>query len=395
MDYLENGIQKLDTENEKQLWEQSLRLLWRDCFGDPQRYEDFYFETVYKRNQVLLCFQKGQDENGELQKDNSSCPIGMLHLNPYMCMVEGSLFPLWYVVGVATRPDRRRQGIMRQLLCTALKEMYDKENPFLYLMPANTAYYEPFDFIQIQKKEEVFFSTGHPLLPSSVVYIPYQELKYYFAEDMDCLLAYVNRWFLANYSGYIFHDSQYFDLLVKEKACEGGEVVFCFHEAVGLENLFGFFAYGKDEEQIFVEQALFVRTGEWNGTGKEDSYKRLEPEKTKEVLSDYFQKQQQKENRSIVYTSSYPYMVRVVHVESFLKLFAGCFREYGELGIRLRIEDGICSANNGIYQFHIEDTKVKVTRHRQLDVDYDRNMTVRDLAEYVFEKKQMFFAEIV
>ena len=71
------------------------RKLWRQCFHDPQYYEDFYFETVWPKNHVYLSEEKG-----------------MLHLNPYPNYIHGKTYELHYIVGVATDERYRRQGVM-------------------------------------------------------------------------------------------------------------------------------------------------------------------------------------------------------------------------------------------------------------------------------------------
>ena len=35
--------------------EQQIRAMWRRNFHDPEAYEDFYFEEIYRKNEVLVC----------------------------------------------------------------------------------------------------------------------------------------------------------------------------------------------------------------------------------------------------------------------------------------------------------------------------------------------------
>ena len=96
------------------------RKLWRQCFHDPQYYEDFYFETVWPKNHVYLSEEKG-----------------MLHLNPYPNYIHGKTYELHYIVGVATDERYRRQGVMTTLMAQALSDMWDAREPITYLMPAD------------------------------------------------------------------------------------------------------------------------------------------------------------------------------------------------------------------------------------------------------------------
>ena len=52
------------------------------------------------------------------------------------------------------RDRYRRQGIMAAMLTKCLNDMHQKRQPFTYLMPANKAYYEPFQFTFVMDWEE-------------------------------------------------------------------------------------------------------------------------------------------------------------------------------------------------------------------------------------------------
>jgi predicted acetyltransferase len=81
----------------------------------------------------------------------------MLHLNPYKLSVNGTETDAYYYVAVATKTECRHQGMMRKLLKKSLNDIYEEGHPFTYLMPANRAIYEPFDFriVYQQKKVEL------------------------------------------------------------------------------------------------------------------------------------------------------------------------------------------------------------------------------------------------
>ena len=81
----------------------------------------------------------------------------MLHLNPYRLSVNGVPEDAYYYVAVATKAECRHQGMMRKLLVKSLNDIHKEGHPFTYLMPANRAIYEPFDFriVYQQKKVEL------------------------------------------------------------------------------------------------------------------------------------------------------------------------------------------------------------------------------------------------
>lgn len=119
--------------------------LYREAFPeDKDAFVEYYYSYVTKNNQILVM---------ERGKEIAS----MLHLNPYRMSVNGTAVDAYYYVAVATKADCRHQGMMRKLLYKSLNEIHEEGHPFTYLMPANRAIYEPFDFriVYQQKKVEL------------------------------------------------------------------------------------------------------------------------------------------------------------------------------------------------------------------------------------------------
>lgn len=119
--------------------------LYREAFPeDKDAFVKYYYSYVTKDNKILVL---------EQGKEISS----MLHLNPYTLSVNGTKVQAYYYVAVATKADCRHQGMMRKLLYRSLNDIYREGHPFTYLMPANRAIYEPFDFriVYQQKKVEL------------------------------------------------------------------------------------------------------------------------------------------------------------------------------------------------------------------------------------------------
>ena len=106
--------------------------MWEDNFHDPVSYANFYFNEVYGKNEVLLNEEMSADEN---------IVKGMLHLNPYTLMVNGTEKESYYIVAVATRKEYRGRRYMAGLLRESLLDMYQAGVTFTYLMPAAEAIY--------------------------------------------------------------------------------------------------------------------------------------------------------------------------------------------------------------------------------------------------------------
>lgn len=111
---------------------------------DSEKFVEYYYSYVTKDNRILTLEQEGKI-------------CSMLHLNPYRLSVNGTALDAYYYVAVATEKNCRHQGMMRMLITQSLKDIYKEGHPFTYLMPADRAIYEPFDFriIYEQKKIEL------------------------------------------------------------------------------------------------------------------------------------------------------------------------------------------------------------------------------------------------
>ena len=119
--------------------------LYRAAFPeDKDAFVEYYYSYVTKNNRILVFEQEG-------------VICSMIHLNPYRLSVNGTAVDAYYYVAVATKADCRHQGMMRKLLTKSLNDIRKEEHPFTYLMPANRAIYEPFDFriVYQQKKVEL------------------------------------------------------------------------------------------------------------------------------------------------------------------------------------------------------------------------------------------------
>ena len=360
-------ISILFKEKEKVFAEKELRILWQESFHDSAAYEEFYFHTVYPKNKIYRVENKG-----------------MLHLNAYPCMVDGKEMLLHYIVGVATKKEEQRKGIMRRLLTQALVDMYEAGEPFTYLMPADERYYRPFSFVSICKRKERKLT----LKEENVFMVSAKEVWQSFSDtELNLLCQKIEEYLQENYAVYAKHDRLYFELLRKEKQCEQGDLIFYFEDTIKAEKIKGFFAYGISEEQIFIEQYVWF--------GKKD---------TKHLICSTQMSEEKKQLDKPVNMVEFPYMVRIVNVDQLISLCQTRFLPLAKKNIRLWITDEILWKNNAIYKFFVENRKVVVEKQNITKVPeenmWDLHMTVEELAKELFvgewsTDKGIFFAEVV
>ena len=142
--------QKLDVRYLKDEERIRSRVLYDEVFvEDADAFSELYYQIKAQDNQILVA-----EDDGTI--------VSMLHRNPYTVRFRGTSIPAEYIVAVATKVTYRHQGLMRELLTKALRDMYADGRPFTFLMPADEAIYTPFDFRLMGNDDEESLVTRKP-----------------------------------------------------------------------------------------------------------------------------------------------------------------------------------------------------------------------------------------
>ena len=118
------------------------KTLYREIFPeDTEAFLDFYYKERPKR---ILAME----EDGQI--------IAMLHLNPFLLSFFGKEITASYIYAVATKKEKRRQGIMGELLRYAFQLLKEEGEVFCILIPVAESIYSPYGFRTVAKlsKEE-------------------------------------------------------------------------------------------------------------------------------------------------------------------------------------------------------------------------------------------------
>ncbi|WP_314908675.1 GNAT family N-acetyltransferase [Oribacterium asaccharolyticum] len=118
------------------------KALYREIFPeDTEEFLDFYYKERPKR--ILAMEEEGQI-------------IAMLHLNPFLLSFFGKEITASYIYAVATKKEKRRQGIMGELLRYAFQLLKEEGEVFCILIPVAESIYSPYGFRTVAKlsKEE-------------------------------------------------------------------------------------------------------------------------------------------------------------------------------------------------------------------------------------------------
>ena len=111
--------------------------LYREVFPEDTRaFVDFYYRERPKR---ILAME----EDGEI--------IAMLHLNPFLLSFFGKEIKASYIYAVATKKEKRRQGIMGELLRYSFTLLKEEGEAFCFLIPVAESIYSPYGFRTVAK----------------------------------------------------------------------------------------------------------------------------------------------------------------------------------------------------------------------------------------------------
>lgn len=226
------------------------RTLWEEAFPEDSReFADYYFREKIKDNKILV-----KEEDGSI--------ISMLHRNPYLVKIKDHIASLDYIVGVATRQERRHEGHMRDLLTAMMKDMYEERVPFTFLMPASEKIYYPFDFRFIFSQP--IWTAEHSL---------YREISRpagWLQDDekeAEAIGRWMNRWLESRYQVYAVRTPSYIKRLDEEVASEKGLWTFLYegNQMAGILCEWGLkereqrLCYGEDLHKIKERPAIMGR----------------------------------------------------------------------------------------------------------------------------------------
>lgn len=194
-------------------WEHGrTRRLYEAVFPeDDKDFVDYYYRWKTKDNSIYVA-----EDSGGVR--------AMVHLNPFLVSVRGSVRRMHYVVAVATQEEYRHQGLMRRLLEMAERDVRAAGEDFIFLMPAAEKIYLPFGYRFFCEQRRGILPGLHSGVPNieyncGVYCRPLKQGEY------GPLADFANRTLETSYEMFIYRDKAYYERLQEEQRCQGGEVM--------------------------------------------------------------------------------------------------------------------------------------------------------------------------
>lgn len=213
------------------------RILWTECFHDSEAYMDYYFNNKWKNNIVLW----------EKIEENAA---SMVHLNPYWLNYCGKLLKSYYIVGVATNKNYRKQGKMRALLEQSFSLMKNENILFAFLMPADRKIYEPFDFQFIYtQKRYTLHNIKKDIWEKGIVSKTIEELS---ESQWEKCLTFCKKKLQESFDIFVVRNKEYYKNLEKECKASDGQVRVFFKD----NDLLGIVSYGRNKEALEITESL-------------------------------------------------------------------------------------------------------------------------------------------
>lgn len=171
--------------------------LYREIFPeDTEDFLDFYYK---KRPKRILAME----ENGEV--------IAMLHLNPFLLSFFGKEITATYIYAVATRKDKRKQGIMGELLRYSFQLLEEEGEAFCFLLPVTEQIYTPYGFQTVARfsldEQEISDYQLYAIPTKELLERRAEEAKYSseedeFPENPVIMMKILNKEVFCSYTGY-------------------------------------------------------------------------------------------------------------------------------------------------------------------------------------------------
>ncbi|SDM27174.1 GNAT family N-acetyltransferase [Sediminibacillus halophilus] len=262
---------------------------------------------------------------------------GKLHLHSLSCFLNGEKFAMGGIGNVATWPEYRRRGIVKQLLHHALLDMKENGQTLSFLHPFSFPFYRKYGW-------ELTFTNKHYSLPINQLKKSWNGNGYVRRSKKDiALLDSLYSRFAKNYNGMLVRDERWW----QQRVLTGNDQIAVSYNEQGEAG--GYLIYHVKNDVLIVEEFVYLSLNAWRLFMQFIANHDSMVEKVEMVVP---------ENDLLPLTIDEPrfpqevkpyFMARIVDVPEFLKAYPFRF-EKGKLPVYLHVEDDFFPDNAGGYR---------------------------------------------
>ncbi|MET3699100.1 predicted acetyltransferase [Bacillus oleivorans] len=327
-----------------------IRKVKREEFDQCLRISEYAFQYTLPENERETRMRDMEMYEIWGEFENSSL-ISKVNVIPFQTNIANKMFSMGGIAGVATYPEKRRNGSVTRLLLAALKEMRQSGQIISFLHPFNIGFYRKFGWENASEFKMITLEK-HDLKPIYDLHPNQGRMVRFNRKESIPYLREVYDQIKIRYNGLLERTDEWWEKRVHPQA---------LYTAVYFNQdnqAYGYVLYSIKESECQIKEFMFIneeaRTKLWNFVCQHDSMvKKVQIWTFLDDPIDVF--------LPVAKTAEVkPYgMVRIVDVHEFLKSYP--FQ--GQLeGLTLLVDDPFCEWNTGAYTF----TKDSVT-YRPLD----------------------------
>ena len=189
----------------------SRKILLLNTPEEQERTKDLYREIFPEDTEAFLDFYYKKRPKRILAMEEDGVVIAMLHLNPFQLSFFGKEITASYIYAVATRKDKRKQGIMGELLSYSFQLLKEEGEVFCFLLPVMEQIYTPYGFRTVARfsldEQEIADYQLYAIPTKELLERRAEEAKYGSEEDElpehpVIMMKILNKELFCRYTGY-------------------------------------------------------------------------------------------------------------------------------------------------------------------------------------------------
>ncbi|MCF3944031.1 GNAT family N-acetyltransferase [Oceanobacillus alkalisoli] len=316
-----------------------------------------HYDEIFSLSQFAFQYELTEEELHKKKEEAERYAIwGMmdgeriaakLHLIPLAVSINGIPFEMGGIASVATWPEYRRKGMVKELLRHALQTMKAQGQTISFLHPFSVPFYRQYGW-------EVAFAEKHYEIPMKNVKQNWNGKGYVRRVNSDIpLLDSIYRKYIKNYNGALLRDEKWW----KQRVLKDQHMIAVAYDEENQAE--GYIIYQLKDRLFKVDEFVYNTTNALkvfmqfiaNHDSMAEKVEMVVPENDLLPLLVHEPRFKQK---------IMPYfMARIVDVEAFLKEYMSSISTaFGSLSIR--VEDPFIEENTGIYTLHEADGKIDI-----------------------------------
>ncbi|MDR4886845.1 GNAT family N-acetyltransferase [Fredinandcohnia sp. QZ13] len=308
----------------------AIERMTEDRFMDSVRLSEYAFQYKVSEEQQKTIFKNLKKHQIYGIYENSML-AAKFHLIPLATYVGEQSFKMGGIAGVATYPEYRRKGYVKELLTYALETMNKQGFTVSMLHPFDVSFYRKYGWELFSNRLKTVFQRSDLVMLEPVE----GSVKRYLFENVNLdELKRIYDQYASQFSGMLVREDEWWKSVVDDLH------IAIYYDA--SEQPIGYILYESKDNKMTVEEFVTInyeaRRGLWNFICQHDSMiSELEMiTNEKEPLFFSLKKQKTVKREVLPY-----FMVRIVDVESFLKEY----KFAGNETLRLQISDPFATWN--------------------------------------------------